>query len=448
MMRVLVLFCALGNLAAAQTALTLAQTIELALKNYPAARAAEADAASAAAAIDLARTAYLPRADVLAQINRASRNNILGLLLPQSVLPGVSGPVLGTNNLTNVWGSAIGFLVSWEPFDFGLRGANVNTAEATRSRAQAAVERSRLETAIQAADAYLTLAAAEQTLAGANVQAQRVQTIQSVVSALVRAELRPGADESRVAADVAAAATLIVRSEQAVRLARAHLRQFTGADVSAAAGPLLAAPAALLESGAVARNPAAVEQQAAVRESEARLKALDRSFYPKFSLQASSYARGSGANLDGTTGGPLSGIGPNIQNWAVGFTVSFSALDGPSIRARKQIEKHRQEAETARYDRLVRDLEAGAAGARAALEGARGVAMQTPIQLSAARTAEQQATARYRAGLGTLIEVAEAQRMLTQAEIDDSLARLNVWRALLGVYAVSGDIAPFLERLK
>jgi outer membrane protein TolC len=68
-----------------------------------------------------------------------------------------------------------------------------------------------------------------------------------------------------------------------------------------------------------------------------------------------------------------------------------------------------------------------------------------PVQLAAARESETQATARYRAGLGTLVEVADAQRVRTQAEIDDSLARLAVWRAMLGVSTALGDLEPFLK---
>ncbi len=66
------------------------------------------------------------------------------------------------------------------------------------------------------------------------------------------------------------------------------------------------------------------------------------------------------------------------------------------------------------------------------------------MQVAAARAATQQADARYRSGLGTIDEVAEAQRLLTQAEIDDALARLGVWRGLLGVAAAAGDLQPFI----
>ena len=73
------------------------------------------------------------------------------------------------------------------------------------------------------------------------------------------------------------------------------------------------------------------------------------------------------------------------------------------------------------------------------------MAQNTPMQLEAARATEQQATARYKAGLGTIVEVAEAQRLLTQSEIDDALAKLGVWRAMLASAAAQGDLEPFLD---
>ena len=61
-----------------------------------------------------------------------------------------------------------------------------------------------------------------------------------------------------------------------------------------------------------------------------------------------------------------------------------------------------------------------------------------------ARQAESQATARYQTGLATALEVADAQRVLAQAEIEDALARLQVRRALLLAAEASGDLTTFL----
>src|SRR2546428_8592351 len=103
------------------------------------------------------------------------------------------------------------------------------------------------------------------------------------------------------------------------------------------------------------------------------------------------------------------------------MSVIFPAFDIASIRARKQIELHNERAEGARYDQILQDLTGQMEKARATLAGAQRVSQNTPIELESAHVAEQQATARYRAGLGNIVEVAEAERILTQAEIDDAL---------------------------
>jgi outer membrane protein TolC len=141
----------MGQQAAAQVPLTVGQAIQRALKNYPSVRVSQEQINAAAAGIPLARTAYLPHADALAQVNRATRNNVFGLLLPQGVIPSISGPVLGTNNFGTTWGTALGVLVTWEPFDFGLRRANLDVASALEAESAAALKRTEYEIAVATA---------------------------------------------------------------------------------------------------------------------------------------------------------------------------------------------------------------------------------------------------------------------------------------------------------
>src|SRR5205814_10725642 len=100
---------------------------------------------AAAAAVDVARGSYLPRLDSLWQANRATANNIFGQVLPQSVIPSMSGPVLSSTSWDSVWGSAAGVLVTWEPVDFGLRKATIGSAQAVVARSKAGEELTRLE---------------------------------------------------------------------------------------------------------------------------------------------------------------------------------------------------------------------------------------------------------------------------------------------------------------
>src|SRR5215470_9826711 len=82
--------------------LTIDQAVQQALDKYPAVRSSLEQVSAAAAGINLARTAYLPRADFLGQVNRATHNNVFGMVLPQGIIPSISGPVLGTNSLSSV----------------------------------------------------------------------------------------------------------------------------------------------------------------------------------------------------------------------------------------------------------------------------------------------------------------------------------------------------------
>ncbi|MCX6629929.1 MAG: TolC family protein [Candidatus Solibacter sp.] len=435
-------------LAQPPVSLTVGKAIQRALKNYPSVRVSQEQINAAAAGIRLARTAYLPRADALAQVNRATRNNVFGLLLPQSAIPSLSGPVLGTNNLGTTWGTALGVLVTWEPFDFGLRRANLNVASALEVESEAALKRTEYEIAVATADACLTLAAAQETIRTAQAGVDRAAVLLRTITAQVNAQLRPGADASRADAELAAARTQWIQAQQAAAVARATLSQFVGLEPGLitldVTGLLQLPPEQDVPAADPDKNPVALEQNAAVEETLARLRALERSYFPRFYLQASAYARGSGAETNGKTLGGLNGLAPSTQNYALGFTVTFPVSDLPAIRARQAAQTATVRAQQARSAQIATDLRAQWNRAVAMLHGARQIAANTPIQVSAARTATQQATARYVSGLGTITEVADAQRLLTQSEIDNALARLAVWRGLLGVAAAAGDIQPFV----
>jgi outer membrane protein len=431
--------------------LRIGQAVEAAVHNYPSVKVSQEQIAAASAGITLARTAYLPRIDALAQVNRATRNNVFGMLLPQSVIPSISGPVLGTNNTGTAWGSALGGLVTWEPFDFGLRRANVAAAEASRAQSEAALKRTEYELAVAAADAYLTLAAAQETVVAAQAGVTRAETIARTIGALVKSELRPGADLSRADAESAAARTQLIQAGQAVAVAKANLARFTGGEPAqlAIAAPAFAQLPAERSAPAfdAAANPVVVEQHAVIEEAKAQLHALERSYFPRFYLQGSVYSRGTGAETNGNILGGVNGLAPTIQNFALGFSVTFPVMDFASLQAREAAQSATLRAQTARAQQIATDLKAQWNEAVARLDGARRIAANTPVQLAAARAATEQATARYQSGLGNIDAVAEAQRLVTQAEIDDALARLGVWRGLLGVAVAAGDIRPFLAEV-
>lgn len=460
-LRQLVVLFALGSLslaaadqpnAALPSPLTLEAAVKYALAHYPQIRAALERTAAASGGIALARTAYLPTANALWQGNRATRNNIFGLLLPQPVIPSLTGPVLPTTSNQSVWGSAAGLLVSWEPVDFGYRRASVDAARAGARVASAEVEISQIDIANAAAIAFISVIDAQQAIRAAQADVDRREVFSRSVHVLVQNQLRPGADASRSDAELAAARIALIQARTDERVALAALANFLGVSpdgLQLDAGSLVErAPTAPATTANLAANPVLSAQNARVQQANAQVHVLDRSYFPHFNLQSAISARGSGANPDGSSGDGTDGLGLERENWAVGITATFPILDFFSIRARKQIASANERAESARYQQTVQDLSAQVIQAQARLEGAIAIAQATPTELQAAKDAEAQARARYQAALANVIEVTDAQSLLIRAESDDAVSKLNAWRALALLAAAQGDFNPFLETVR
>ena len=431
---------------------TLAQALQYSVDHYPSVRAALEQVNASSANVSVARTAYLPRLDALWQTNRATANNVFGQMLPQSVIPALSGPVLTSATNDSVWGTAVGGLVSWEPFDFGLRSATVREAEATvvRARAQETLTRLQVQTAV--ATAFLSVVNAEQVVAAVDGDATRRRTLARSAQALADNQLRPGAEASRATAELAAAETRVIQARQALTIAQAKLAQLLGAT-----GNVTASTAGLLDNltdaqtpqTSSASHPLLQSGRAAIDLARARESVLDSVYRPRVYLQSSLFARGSGANPDGTFDDGADGLGLERANWAAGVQIVFPNLfDFSSLKARRAAAGAVTRAEDAHYDEAALTVSAERRIADATVAATRAIAQNTPVQLTAARQSEAQARARYDAGLASIVEVADAQNLLTQAEYQDAAARVDVWRARLMQAVAAGNLEPFVERLR
>ena len=432
--------------------LTLDAALEFAAAHYPAVRASMALVNASSAEVDAARTTTL-RLDAVWQTNRATVNNVTGLLFPQSVVPGISGPPFPDTSGRSVWGSAVGALFSWEPLDLGQRDTAIREAEAAVARARAGEALTRLEVQRAVGAAYLAVVAAEQTAAAADADVERRGVLARTARALADNQLRAGAEASRAEAELAGARTRAIQARQALQVTQSLLTRMLGATTSLAsvdATRLLAAPpAARAPELPAEHHPLAVSRQAAIDAVRARDEALATTTRPRLFLQSSLFARGTGANVDGSLDGGADGLWPERANWAVGLQVVVPNLfEIPAVRARRAAATATMNAETAHYDDGLLAIAHERRVAEATLDAARAVALNTPVQLEAARLTEQQARARYDAGLTSIVEIAEAQNLLAYAEYQDAAARIDVWRALLAQAVAAGDLAPFIALTK
>jgi outer membrane protein len=438
--------------ASEHSKLTLAQVIDLAQANYPAIQAAQAQQKAAQGAIAVAKTAYLPRMDLLWQTNRATANNIYGLLLPQSMIPSMSGPVIASDVSRSAWSSGGAALLSWQPFDFGARAAKVKAAQQGSEAAKEASAFTVLQVGTGAASAFFDLVASQQLVMVAQANVRRNESFNQAVHVLVDNTLRPGADAAQADAQLALARNQLIQAQTQEVVRRSALSKYlqtTGEHLEINTAQLITAiPSSDLQSADAAIHPAVLEEGALVRQQEAQKRVIDRSYVPNFSTLGSVFGRGAGTDVNGHFPGGTAGLAPDTFNWAAGVQVNFAAFDFFGLHEQSKVQQANVQAEQARYTQSLDDISIAIEQARATLAGARQMAANTPVELTAARASEQQQQARYRSGLATVVDVAAAEGVLAQAEGDDVIARLSVWRAELGVAAAQGDLGPFLQMLK
>jgi outer membrane protein TolC len=432
--------------------LTLEDALDYALQHYPAVRASLEQGSAARAGITLARAQYLPFLNGVYQDSRATQNQVPGIWLPTPITPTVEGPV-GASSGQSYWGSQAAVLFSWEPIDFGLRSATVGGAKSAVDKSAADLAVTRLQLAAAVGNYFLTALASHQGVVAAQANVDRWQVFNQSVHTLVDNDLRPGADASRADAQLALAKTQLYQAqaaEQAALATLAALMGMAGNEVGLEPGKLLYLPPVdSLPGAAPADNPLARDQMAAVRQVQAQEKVLSRTDYPRVFLQAEAFGRGSEIPNNGSMIGNWNGLAPGRGNWVTGLTITFpNVFDFTALSAEKQIAKANERSQKALYDKTIQDLTGQVQTALAQLKSAQLVAQQTPIELAAARTSETQSRARYSASLATLVEVADAEGLLAQAEMDDAVARLKVWHSFFNVACAQGDLEPFLAVLR
>lgn len=434
----------------APQALTLIGAIELARRNYPSIKTATLKTEAAREGITLAKTAYLPHVDVMFDENYGTANNITGFLAPQNIVPNISGTVSKKNNFLGGFGFTVGTLVSWEPFDFGLRKAQVNAAKAIefQSRSQTAV--TQLEVESRAADAFLSVLAAQQVMKAAQAKVDRLNTFFETVKVLAQKEMKAKTDEYLAEAEVIRAKDELIASEQNYKIAIAGLVKWTGLSSNTvdaiSDGLLKESPRNYFVVGDPRLHPQALAQKAAIDVVHAKRHALDRAYAPRFFLRFPIYARGTSFNPDLSLNFGR-GYYPTTFNYAISGLVLFQATDIFQLKAQRRAEYKNEMSERSRYDEILLNLKEQDARARAMIEGAVRIAANAPVKVKAAQEAANSARIRYRYQLASVNDVALDEQLLTQSEVEYATAQLQVWRAMLNAAVARGDLRPFMDQV-
>jgi outer membrane protein len=176
------------------------------------------------------------------------------------------------------------------------------------------------------------------------------------------------------------------------------------------------------------RDPRLAETMAELKAAEEHTRAVGAELRPDVSLTATLSGRAGGAPPSSGPSAHDDGWVPNVPNWDAGLVLSWPLFDGTvaaRTRAARSMEQvRRDDIDVLREQDLaiVRQAYVSVKVAITAL-GALG------SEVTAARANYDQADARFRAGMGNAVELADAETVRTDAEIQLALGSFDLARA-------------------
>lgn len=378
--------------------ISLDDAVRAALENHPSVRRAKAEVSGAEAGVTAARAPLLPQVQGQASWQFQDRPSVQ----------------LGTSFVRSSGHSfAAGLSVNQLITDFGRTTNGLRAAAATEDAQRESEQDVRDVVVANVRQAFFATRARKALLAVAEQNLANQQRHLDQVAAFVELGERPPYDLAQAKTNVGAARSQLAAAQGEYRVARASLVQAMGlpasADFDVADQGLPAiegegAPAEELlpEALGTRHDVAAIDQR--IRSSEYFVRSNEAGWLPTL----------------GVTGG-IDALGPVLHEmdgpaWKAGVTLTWQLFQGgATLAAVRQAEAalHGLLADRDALAQQVRfELEQSLASIQSAL-AARDAAEET---LSSAREQLRLAEGRYETGLGSLLELSDAELALQQAE--------------------------------
>ncbi len=424
--------------AAPAHTMSLGEALAYARAHQPAVRAAVARIRAQAEQANVPRAQWYPTLGATAQLFAATANNTTGTY----VSPGhMDIPRIGATRgtATGSWSpyasTFVGLGVNQELFDFGRIAAQAAAADALTDVERQRTRSVTLDVTFNVEEAYFSVFAAKAILNASEDAYERSRVHRELANAGVSAGLRSPIELTRANADLAQFDIARVRAQGGLSTAQTVFAATVGVPDSAldvASAP--PAPAELPDLSAAiqhaeAADPRLLEALRQLRAEELNTRAIGAETRPNLALTGTISGRAGAAPASGTGTVPDSGGWvPSVPNWDVGVVLSWPLFD-PTVSARASASRAREQVRHENIS-LVREQETALIReAYSAVDVARTVVPGLRRAVDAARANYDQADARFKAGLGTSVELADAENLRTQAEIQLVLGEFELARA-------------------
>jgi outer membrane protein len=425
--------------------LSLQQAEQTALRNQPNIRAARGLQEAAEGRVEEARAGYLPQLSITGSYERTTGNFATRPgVLPQSLTTSGTGGGMGTAVMAGATP------ISWDPkynyfqlnagasqllFDFGQTSNRWASAGASRDAAAENTRTAALQTLFNVRRAYFAARANRDLVTVAEESVRNQEKHVEQTQAFVRTGIQPDINLATVMTALANAKVQLVNARNNFAVAEAQLSQAMG--VSASQTYTLSdqqLPSVAGEDGEPASLVAHAEKN---RPEIANLTAQRRAQ----ALTIRSLKGGYGPSLSAIGNFSEIGVAANslAPNWYVGLGLTWNILQGGLTRgqvreANGTLENLVGQEQSLRLQVQV-DVEQGRLGVQAA-KATIGAADEALVN---ARSQLTLAEKRYEHGLGSAVELGDAQVAYTSAEAQVVQAKFNLAAARAQLLAALGD---------
>lgn len=400
--------------------LTLDLAVKLALQHHPALRAAEASAGAANAALRQARSNYFPTLNLSASTTRTEGAFVFNPSFPPR-----------DQKYTNF---ATSLTAQQTLYDFGKTGSRVAASSNLREASAFDYHATRDNVSANAQLAYLNYLQAEQVVKVNEATVAQAEQHRVQAEAFHSVGKRPQFDVTQSEVDVANAKVSLIRSRNQARLAKVQLENAMGVHPNtnySVSETFTITPfiASLDSAQALAQNarPDLRSAWARFQANEALVSMAWRQHLPTLSF--------SGNYIWSAFDFPL------FSRWNAGVTLSLPLFQGFNVNA--QVQQARASVDLARANlEMLREsvrleIEQSYLEMKEAEERIAATAKLVELSQQNLKLAE----ARYNSGVGSAIEITDAQVTLSNARITHIQAQYDYNRALVRLRRAAGVIA-------
>lgn len=412
---------------------TLAELVDLAQSHNPETRVAWETAKGRAAALGIARAAFLPTITAVALAQTVRQASLLGEYFHRQTL-GIFEPVLHVEYLV---------------FDYGNRSGGVDAAKANLLAADLAFNDTHRKIIFQVASAYYSLLNARGQREAAEISLKNAQEVEEDAENRLTNGLATKPDQLEAAAARAQADYDLQAALGKEEIAAGNLATALGLppDTKIQVQPIaeLPLPAEMTDSVdremdlAFAKRPDLLQQLARVRASNATIKQAHSSYIPTLSFTGDGGLARAYGQQDLLPGSYAQG-----EVWNVSLDLRWTLFDGTRREhelAQAVAEKRAAQAEVdALRDEIANEVWAAYSNMKIALRQEQAAA----ALLTASEQSFEAAHESYGYGVRSLLDVVSAQKTLAQARSEDVFARTQL---LLQVANLSFRTGYLIEAL-